>query len=162
MADQSLVLLIVGAIVTVVGLAGLLLPALPGAPLVFLGLLLAAWAEDFQYVGPWTLVALAFLAALTYLVEFLTSIWGARRYGGSRRAMMGAAIGGALGLFLGIPGIIIGPFLGAVLGELSVQRSLHQATRAGLGTVIGMALGVAGKLAIGIVMVGLFLLVRFF
>jgi uncharacterized protein len=162
MADQSLVLLIVGAIVTVVGLAGLLLPALPGAPLVFIGLLLAAWAEDFQYVGPWTLVALAFLAALTYLVEFLTSIWGAKRYGGSRRAMMGAAIGGALGLFLGIPGIIIGPFLGAVLGELSMQRSLHQASRAGLGTVIGMAFGVAGKLAIGIAMVGLFLLVRFF
>jgi uncharacterized protein len=162
MADQSIVLWIVGALLTLIGLAGLLLPALPGAPLLFLGLLFAAWAEDFRYVGLWTLLALAFMAALTYLVEFLSSVWGAKRYGGSRRAMAGAAIGGVVGFLLGVPGIIIGPFLGAVLGELSMQRTLHQASRAGFGTVVGMALGVAGKLAIGIAMIGLFLVVRFF
>ena len=60
----------------------------------------------------------------------------------------------------GIPGILLGPFVGAVLGELSLQRSLDQASRAGFGTVVGLALGVAGKLAIGIAMIGLFLLKR--
>ena len=160
MAEQSIVLWIIGALLTVAGLAGLLLPALPGAPLLFLGLLCAAWAEDFRYVGLWTLLILAGMAALTYLVEFFSSILGARTFGGSRRAMAGAAIGGIVGLAFGIPGIVLGPFIGAVLGELSLQRTLDQAARAGFGTVVGMALGVAGKLAIGIAMVGIFVLVR--
>jgi len=160
MADQSIALWIIGALLSVIGLAGLLLPVLPGAPLLFLGLLCAAWAEDFRYVGLWTLLILAGMAGLTYLVEFFSSIWGARRFGGSRRAMAGAAIGGIVGLFFGIPGVVLGPLVGAVLGELSLQRTMDQASRAGFGTVVGLALGVAGKLAIGIAMVGLFVLVR--
>ena len=160
MPEQSILLWVVGIVLVVLGLAGMLLPVLPGAPLLFLGLLLAAWAEDFHYVGLWTLLALAALAGLTYLVEFLASVFGAKKFGGSRRAMAGAAIGGVVGLFLGVPGIILGPFVGAVLGELSLQRSLDRASRAGFGTVVGMAIGVAGKLAIGIAMIGIFLLVR--
>lgn len=160
MNDQSLLLWICGAVLTVTGLAGLLLPILPGAPLLFLGLLFGAWAEDFRYVGLWTLLVLGGMAVCTYLVEFAASVLGVNRFGGSRRAMAGAAIGGVIGLFLGIPGILLGPFVGAVLGELSLQRSLDQASRAGFGTVVGMAIGVAGKLAIGIAMIGLFLVVR--
>ena len=86
---------------------------------------------------------------------------GVKKYGGSSRAMIGAAIGGIMGMSLGIVGILLGPFVGAVIGELSLQRSLDQAGRAGFGTVVGMAIGVAGKLAIGIAMIGIFLLVRF-
>lgn len=161
MHDQSLILWIIGAILTVIGLSGLLLPIVPGAPLLFLGLLFGAWAEDFSYIGVWTLLLLATMAALTYVVEFAASILGVKKYGGSNRAMIGAALGGFAGLFLGIPGILVGPFAGAVIGELSQQRSLDEAGRAGFGTVVGMALGVAGKLAIGIAMIGLFLLKRF-
>ena len=160
MADQSLVLWILSAILTFTGLAGLLLPLVPGAPLLFLGLLLGAWAEGFRYVGLWTLLALAGMAALTYVVEFAASILGVKKYGGSRRAMVGAAVGGIVGIFLGFPGILLGPFVGAVIGELSLQRSLDEASRAGFGTVVGLAIGVAGKLAIGITMIGIFLLIR--
>ncbi|MBK5275540.1 MAG: DUF456 domain-containing protein [Desulfuromonadales bacterium] len=161
MPEQSFILWIVGAILAVTGLSGLLLPIVPGAPLLFLGLLFGAWAEDFHYIGVWTLLLLAGMAALTYVVEFAASILGVKKYGGSRRAMAGAVLGGIVGLFLGIPGILLGPFVGAVIGELSLQRSLNQASRAGFGTVVGLAIGVAGKLAIGIAMVGLFLLIRF-
>ena len=126
----------------------------------FLGLLFGAWAEDFQYVGIRTLLVLAGMAALTYVVEFTASILGVKKYGGSRRAMAGAVLGGIAGLFLGIPGILIGPFVGAVIAELSLQHSLDQASRAGFGTVVGLAIGVAGKFAIGIAMIGLFLLMR--
>lgn len=161
MHDQSLILWIIGAILTVTGLSGMLLPIVPGAPLLFLGLIFGAWAENFRYIGMWTLLLLAGMAALTYVVEFAASILGVKRYGGSKRAMIGAALGGVAGLFLGIPGILLGPFVGAVLGELSLQRSLDEASRAGFGTVVGLAIGVAGKLAIGIAMVGLFLLMRF-
>ena len=151
---------ILSAILTFTGLAGLLLPLVPGAPLLFLGLLLGAWAEGFRYIGLWTLLALAGMAALTYVVEFAASILGVKKYGGSRRAMVGAAVGGIVGIFLGIPGILLGPFVGAVIGELSLQRSLDEASRAGFGTVVGLAIGVAGKLAIGITMIGIFLLIR--
>lgn len=161
MVDQSLMLWIIGGLLTATGLAGLVLPMLPGAPLLFLGLLCGAWAEGFRHIGPWTLLALALLAGLTYLVEFAAAAFGAARYGGSRRAMAGAALGGLAGLLLGVPGILLGPFVGAVIGELSMQRSLDQAGRAGFGTVVGLAIGVAGKLAIGIAMIGLFVIVRF-
>ena len=162
MSDQSLILWVIGAILALAGLVGMLLPFLPGAPFLFLGLLFGAWAEDFRYVGLGTLLVLAAMAALTYLVEFAASILGVKKYGGSQRAMFGAALGGIVGMFFGLPGILLGPLAGAVLGELSLQRSLDQAGRAGFGTVVGMAVGVAGKLAIGIAMLGLFLFVRFF
>ncbi len=162
MTEQSLILWIIGAVLALTGLCGMLLPFLPGAPFLFLGLLFGAWAEDFRYVGLGTLLVLAALAALTYLVEFAASILGVRKYGGSNRAMFGAALGGIVGMFFGLPGILLGPMAGAVLGELSLQRTLDQASRAGFGTVVGMAVGMAGKLAIGIAMLGLFLFVRFF
>jgi uncharacterized protein YqgC (DUF456 family) len=162
MHDQSLILWIIGAILTFTGLAGLLLPIVPGVPVLFLGLLMGAWTEDFRHIGLWTLLILAAMAALTYLVEFVASVVGVKKYGGSNRAMAGASLGGIVGIFMGIPGILFGPFVGAVLGELSLQRSLDEASRAGIGTVVGMAIGVAGKFAIGIAMIGLFVLVRLF
>ncbi len=162
MSDQSLILWIVGAILTFTGLSGLLLPILPGAPLLFAGLVCAAWAEGFRYVGLWTLLLLGGMAGLTYLVEFAAAALGTKKYGGSNRAMAGAVLGGIIGMFLGIPGILLGPFVGAVIGELSLQRRLDQASRAGFGTIVGMAIGVAGKLAIGIAMVGVFVMVRLF
>jgi uncharacterized protein len=162
MSYQSLILWIVVGILTVTGLAGMVLPFLPGAPVLFLGLLCGAWAEDFRYIGLWTLLLLGCMAGLTYLVDFAATILGAKGFGGSRRAMVGAALGGVVGIFFGIPGILLGPFAGAILGELSLQRSLNHASRAGFGTVVGMAVGMAGKLAIGIDMVGLVLLVRLY
>lgn len=161
MYDQTMMLWIIAVILTVTGMSGLLLPVIPGAPLLFLGLLFGAWAEGFRYVGVWTLLLLAAMAALTYVVEFVASVLGVKKYGGSKRAMIGAALGGGAGLFLGIPGMLLGPFAGAVLGELSLQRNLDQASRAGFGTVVGLAIGVAGKFTIGIAMIGVFLLTRF-
>lgn len=161
MNDSALLLWILGAFLTVAGLSGMLLPVLPGAPLLFLGLVLGAWAEDFRYVGGWTLLVLAFLAALTYAVDVAASLFGVKRYGGSKRAMAGAALGGVIGIFFGLPGILIGPLAGAVLGELSQQRGLEEAGRAGFGTVVGLAIGLAGKLAIGMIMIGIFVLKRF-
>ena len=89
MSDQSLILWIISAILTVTGLSGLLLPIVPGAPLLFLGLLFGAWAENFRYIGVWTLLILAGMAALTYVVEFAASVLGVKKFGGSKRAMAG-------------------------------------------------------------------------
>lgn len=143
------------------GLAGMLLPALPGAPLLFAGLLMAAWAEDFTYVGTKTLIVLGIMAALSYALDFAATALGARRFGASSRAITGAALGTVVGLFFGLPGLVLGPFLGAVAGELTARRDLQAAAGAGIGAFLGLLLATAGKLALGFAMLGLFLLVRF-
>jgi len=154
--------LLLAIVLVVTGLAGLVLPAIPGAPLVFAGLLLAAWAEGFAYVGVWTLVILAVLALLTYGVDFWATMFGAKKFGASKRAVVGALIGAFTGIFLGFPGVLFGPFIGAVVGELLAQRGLQEAARAGFGATIGLVLGAALKLALAFSMVGIFVVARFF
>lgn len=160
MTTQILFLIIAGLIVAA-GLIGLVLPAFPGAILIFLGFLLAAWAEGFTHIGFGTLSVLGVMALLIYAVDFIAGALGAKRLGASTRAILGATIGAIVGLFFGIPGVLLGPFIGAVLGELSVQRNLIAAGKAGIGTTIGLALGVAAKLAVALSMIGLYLVVRF-
>ena len=160
--DPTIWLLVLAVLLVVVGIGGLLLPALPGAPMVFAGLALAAWAEGFEYVGPWTLFALGVLAALTYLADFVAGAFGAKKFGASRRAVIGATIGAVVGIFFGLPGIVLGPFIGAVVGELSEQPDLMRAGNAGIGATLGLVLGLAAKMSLALTMVGLFLLVRFF
>ena len=157
----TIVLWLLAIALIVIGLAGLVLPALPGPPLLFAGLLFAAWAEDFVYIGAGTLTALGILTVVAYLVDFIAGAFGAKRYGASNRAVIGAAIGAIVGIFFGLAGVLLGPFVGAVIGELSTQRGLHAASRAGVGATLGLIIGAAAKLAIGFTMVGVFLVMRF-
>jgi len=159
---MSALLWIAALVLVALGLAGLVLPALPGAPLLFLGLVCAAWAEGFAYVGPGWLAVLAALAAIAIPIDLAAGAVGARRFGASGRAMLGAALGALVGVFFGPLGIVLGPFLGAALAELAAQRDLRQAGRSGLGAALGLALGAAAKLALAFAMLGLFAFVRFF
>ena len=152
---------ITAALLVGLGLVGLVLPGLPGAPLILLGLILGAWAENFTHIGLGTILTLTLLAGLTYAVDFWATIFGAQKFGASKRAIIGALIGVAAGLFLGLPGVIFGPFIGAVIGELSAHRGLQQATRAGIGATIGLVLGAALKIAMAFAMIGIFAVVRF-
>jgi len=144
------------AILVVVGIAGTILPALPGAPLVFVGLLLAAWAEGFQKVGWFTLTLLAILTLASLAVDFLATSLGAKRVGASWQAMLGAALGTVVGLFFSLPGLLLGPFLGAVAGEYLARRDWLQARKVGVGTWLGLLFGTAAKLALAFTMLGIF------
>ncbi|HTG36668.1 MAG TPA: DUF456 domain-containing protein [Thermoanaerobaculia bacterium] len=157
MAGAENVFLLLGGALVVLGIIGTVMPALPGAPVVFVGLLIAAWAEGFQKVGWFTLTILAILTLLSFVVEFLASSLGAKRVGASWAALFCAAAGAIVGLFFGLPGFILGPFVGAVAGEYAARRNWRQASRVGLGTWIGMLLGIAGKLTLVFTMVGIFL-----
>jgi hypothetical protein len=157
---ETILLAVVGICVSLVGLLGLALPALPGAPLLFVGLFCIAWAEDFAFVGTGTLVILAILAVLTYAVDLIAGAFGVRRFGASSRAMIGATLGAVVGLFFGFIGIVIGPFIGAGIGELSTGQDLHAAGRAGVGATIGLVIGVAAKLTLAFAMIGIFILMR--
>jgi uncharacterized protein YqgC (DUF456 family) len=156
MTTPELLLWILAGILVLVGVAGTVLPALPGPVLVFAGLLVGAWADGFERVGGVTLGVLAFLTALTFAADLAASAFGARRLGASQRAVLGAAVGALVGLFFGLPGLLLGPLIGAVIGEYTAQRNLGHAGRAGIGAVLGIALGAAAKIALVFAMLGIF------
>ena len=149
-------------VLILVGIAGVILPALPGLPLVFAGMLLAAWAGDFQQIGWVTLVVLGLLTALSFAVDIFATAMGAQRVGASRKALVGAVLGTFAGLFFMPIGLFVGPFAGALLGELRHGRELRQATKVGLGTWLGIVLGIVLKLGLAFAMVGLFVFAWFF
>ena len=155
--DHASLFYLLAALLVIVGLVGTVLPALPGLPLVFAGMLLAAWAGDFQKISWITLVVLGLLTLLSLAVDFLATMMGAKRVGASRKALLGAVLGTFAGLFLGGPiGLFAGPFIGALLGELWHGRELGKATRVGLGTWLGILLGTVLKLGLAFAMLGLF------
>jgi len=145
-----------------IGIAGTLLPVLPGLPLVFGGMLLAAWIDDFQRIGYVTLAVLAVITALSIIVDILAGALGAKKFGASRAAVIGAAVGTVIGLFLGIPGLILGPFLGALAGELSARRDMMTAGKVAVGTWLGMLIAVVVKLSLAFAMLGIFAFAYFF
>ncbi len=150
-------LLFAGAIVLVVlGLAGILLPMLPGTPLVFAGLWLLAWLDDFSRVSVATVVVLAAMALLAWLVDYIAAALGVRRSGASGLAVLGAAIGALLGLAAGLVGVVVGPIAGAVIGEWLARRNHVQAARAGLAAGLGFLLAVAAKIGLAFTMLGIF------
>jgi uncharacterized protein len=149
-------------LLVVVGIAGSVLPALPGVTLVFLGLLLAAWIGDFQQVGPFPLVVLGLLTLMSFVIDLAATALGAKRVGATKLAVVGAALGTLAGLFLGLPGLILGPFVGAVAGELMSHGQVQQATRAGIATWVGLLFGTLAKLALVFTMLGLFALAYIF
>lgn len=153
--------MLLAALLVLVGLAGLLLPAIPGAAPLLAGLVLAAWAEDFEHVGVASLALIAVLGCLLFAVDFVAGSLGAKRFGASPRAAIGAAIGALLGFWLGPVGFFVGPFIGALVGELSARRSLGEAGRAGVGATIGLVVGTAAKLALALTMIGIWLVARF-
>jgi len=153
---MTVLLWVLAIVLITVGIVGIVLPALPGTVLIFVGLLLAAWADDFERVGAFTLTVIGVIAAASYGVDVLAAALGARHLGASRRAMAGAALGTLLGLFFGLPGILVGPFIGAMLGELTMHRDWARVGKAGVAAWIGFAVGTAVKVGIAFVMVGMF------
>ena len=139
-----------------VGLLGTFLPVLPGVPMMFGGMWLAAWNDDYERVGIGTLVVLALLLLVSLAVDVLASILGAKRVGASNKALWGAALGGLAGVFFGLPGLLLGPFLGAVGGEMAHGTDRRTAMRVGTGTWLGLAVGAVLKLGIALAMLAVF------
>ena len=154
---MSVILWMLGVLLVVAGIAGIVFPALPGHVLIFAGLLLAAWADDFTRVGGWTLALIGVIGALSYTVDFVAAAVGAKRVGASPRAVAGAGLGTLLGIPFGLPGVLFGPLAGALLGELSVHRQWRRATGVGVAAWIGFLVGTAVKVALAFVMIAIFI-----
>jgi uncharacterized protein YqgC (DUF456 family) len=160
---QQALLYAIAALLVLVGLAGVILPALPGLPLVFAGMLLAAWAGNFQEIGWVTLVVLGLMTAVSFVIDFWATAHGAKRVGASKQAIWGAILGTFAGLFVMPPlGLFVGPFVGALIGELIHGREIRQAAKVGFGTWLGILLGIVLKLGLAFAMLGVFAFAWFF
>lgn len=134
------------------GVAGAILPALPGAPLILVAAVLHRWLLP-GYVSMWTLAALAVLAAVTVVVDAACGILGVQRFGGGRWAMLGAGVGAVIGLFFGPLGLLAGGIAGAVAFEMAFDRkALNDALKAGVGAGIGMVVGTILRLGLALFM----------
>lgn len=153
---MTVLLWILAIAMIAVGVAGTVLPALPGTMLVFAGIALAAWIDDFTRIGGWTLGILAALTVVSLVTDYVAAAAGARKAGASRQAIIGAALGTLAGVFTGLVGLIFMPLAGAALGEYIAQRDLRRAGRVGVATWIGLLVGTAAKVGIVFVMVGIF------
>ena len=154
--DLQVLWYVLAAVLIVVGFVGTVLPVLPGVPIVFGGMLLAAWADHFAHVGMLTLSVLGVLTVLALAVDFVAGMLGAKRVGASRYAVIGALLGSVVGIFLGLPGLLLGPFVGALLGELVAGGSLRRATDVGVGAWLGFVIGAAAKIGLCFAMLGVF------
>jgi len=153
---MNIVLWIVAILLIVVGVAGVVLPALPGAVLVFAGIALAAWIDDFNRVSGWTVGVTGVLMVIAWASDYVAGLMGAKKVGASKQAIVGAAVGTLAGIFTGLWGLIFMPLVGAAIGEYMAHPELARAGKVGVATWIGMAVGVIAKVVIVFVMLGIF------
>ncbi|MFD0667886.1 DUF456 domain-containing protein [Ramlibacter sp. MAHUQ-53] len=154
MADTAWWLVSLALIVA--GLAGTVLPALPGTAFVLAGIVLGAWIDGFTRVGGLALVVVTVLAVLSWVLDYVSASWGARRAGASPQAVSGAAIGTVLGLFMGLVGVFVLPLVGAAIGEWLARRDHVGAMKVGAATWVGLMLGLLAKVVLAFMMVGVY------
>jgi uncharacterized protein YqgC (DUF456 family) len=140
----------------VVGLAGTVLPMLPGTVLVWGGILLGAWIDDFTRVNVSTVVVISVLAVLAWVLDYVAGLLGAQKAGASKLALVGAAIGTVVGLFMGLVGLLFMPLVGAAVGEYLAQKDRSRAAKVGLATWVGIMVGLLAKVVLAFIMVGVF------
>ena len=143
------------ALLIVIGLAGALVPVVPGLPLIFGGIWLIAGVDHYHHLGRAWLICIAAIGAVGLGLDLMAGALGAKRVGASRQAVWGALLGTLIGLFFGLPGVLLGPFAGAMLGELSAGNSVLRSTHVGVSTWIGLIFGTLCKLIASLTMVAL-------
>ncbi|MEO7052030.1 MAG: DUF456 domain-containing protein [Rhodanobacter sp.] len=153
---MDIALYVLAALLMLGGLAGSVLPVLPGIPMVFGGIWLAAAVDGYRHLGGWWLLIIGAIGVTGVVVDFVAGALGAKRVGASPRALWGATIGTVIGMFFGIPGLLFGPFIGAILGELASGNSVLRSAHVGMGTWLGLLFGTLLKLVLSFLMIGLF------
>ena len=138
------------------GLAGTVLPVLPGTVLVWGDIVLGAWIDDFARVGMTTVVVVSVLALLAWGLEYVAGLMGAKKAGASKLALMGAAVGTVLGLFMGLVGVLFMPLVGAAVGEYLARKDHARAVKVGIATWVGIMVGLIAKVVLAFTMVGIF------
>lgn len=153
---------LVSTALILLGLAGIVLPALPGTLFVWAGIALGAWIDGFQRVGWFAVGAVTVLAILAFVLDYISAVLGAKRVGASRQAIWGAAIGTVAGIFMGIVGVFVMPLVGAAAGEYLARREHGRALHVGVATWLGLMAGMLAKFVLAFVMIGIFIVALLF
>ena len=140
----------------VLGLAGTVLPVLPGTLLVWAGIVLGAWIDDFARVSVTTVVVISVLGVVAWALDYAAGLLGAQKAGASKQALLGAAVGTVVGLFMGLVGVLFMPLVGAAVGEYVARKDEARAVKVGLATWVGIMLGLLAKVVLAFIMVGVF------
>ena len=138
------------------GVAGTVLPFLPGTLLVWGGIVLGAWIDDFTRVGTTTVVVVSVLAVLAWALDYVAGLMGAQKAGASKQALLGAAVGTVVGLFMGLVGVLFMPLVGAAIGEYVARKDQTRAVKVGVATWVGIMVGLIAKVVLAFIMVGIF------
>ena len=155
---MTIILWIIAVLLMLIGLVGTLLPALPGVSLIFFGMLLAAWINDFQRISVLMIIVMAFLTALAVFVDYVAATVSAQRAGASRPGVIGAFLGTVLGIIVGLWGLLFMPLIGAAVGEFIANKDLFRAGKVGIATWFGLFIAGIVKLAIAFTMMGIFIM----
>lgn len=153
---------VIAGLLVLVGYIGLVMPVLPGIVLIFAGLLLAAWIDDFARVSEATMIVIGVLSLLVWGVDFVASYFTAKKAKASKLALLGTLIGAVVGIFGGIFGLIVGPIIGAVVGELMARRNSADAARVGLAAGLGFVAGAIVKLLMAAIIIAIFAYAYFY
>jgi uncharacterized protein YqgC (DUF456 family) len=150
--------IVIGSIFVIVGIAGCVLPILPGPVLIFLGLLVLALMKGFlPPLTPTLMIVMAILTVIVTIGDYMIPLWGAKKYGASKWGIWGSIAGMAIGLFFSPFGLLLGAFIGAVAVEWMVQKERSKALKAGWGVIIGSLAGAALRLGVSGMMVYYFI-----
>jgi uncharacterized protein YqgC (DUF456 family) len=147
---------ILAILLMVLGVAGTVLPALPGIPLLVGGIVLAAWIDNFQRISGWVIAVIVVLAVIGMAVDYIAAGAAAKKAGASRQGIIGAAVGTVAGIFSGLWGLLFMPLVGAAIGEFIARQDALRAGRIGLATWLGLLVGTAAKIAIAFTIIGIF------
>lgn len=149
---------VLALVVMLAGMAGTVLPVVPGIPMIFLAMFGYDWANDFQILGMYFLGLMLALTVLSLVADYLAGVFGAQKYGASIWGKIGVVVGGIVGFVFFPPiGIFLGPLVGVILGELLAGKKAQEAVLSGWGTFLGILAGVVARLTIACIMVVAFL-----
>jgi uncharacterized protein YqgC (DUF456 family) len=124
--------------------------------LVWAGIVLGAWIDDFARVSVTTVVVISVLGVVAWALDYAAGLLGAKKAGASKQALLGAAVGTVVGLFMGLVGVLFMPLVGAAVGEYLARKDEARAVKVGLATWVGIMLGLLAKVVLAFIMVGVF------
>lgn len=153
---MDIVLIIIGGVLMLIGLAGCIVPIIPGPPISYIGILLLHFTDKYSFSDRFLIIWFILAAAVTIL-DYIVPIYGTKKFGGTKKGVWGSTIGLLLGLIIAPTGIgaiaiILGPFLGAYIGEMMAENNSQKAFRSAIGSFIGFVTGTLMKLAVSGIM----------
>lgn len=154
---MTVFIIIITILIILAGFWGLFIPLLPDLPFVWLGIFIYSWYTGFEEVSLATNFVFLSLVVLSLVFDWVAAAFGAKKMGASKWGVIGGFLGFFIGISVGFPGVIFGPFLGAWLFELMMGKESKKAIKAGLGAILGLLGGLLLKVAISLVMLGVFL-----